>query len=503
MFEGLKKRFTWFETAEAKQATKRHTNHSGHVRFAAAKQNQQASTMFDGGGLSVDETLRSQLEYLRKASRKAGEDNGYLKRYFGLVQTHVVGEKGFTLQMAIKLANGEEDTASNKIIEDAYTDWSQKGTCEVSGKLSRVGLEDLIAKTVAQDGDVIIRHIYDESNPYGYSVQIIEADYLDASLNTVLKNGNRICMGCEVDAFDRPVAYHLLSNHPGDSTWAFGGRKYIRVPADEIDLPFVMWRPGQKRGIPWAHAALLDMHHINEFRGAAQVQARFAASNMAVYERDPDQEAPEDDFNDEGEFLEEFETGGTSTVVPPGYKMRETNFQGPGTDFPDLQKANLRSASSGLEAGYNVIGNDYEGVSYSSLRMEVLEDRDHWKRLQRWMIDDVCNRIFKRWLASSLLRNALPGLNAWDKNRLCQPNFQGRRWMWVDPLKDEQAAGESLKNYTGNPMKILSDKGQDLEQFAQDWETYLDKMEPIMKRANALKEVMAPPPTTKTEEAAN
>jgi lambda family phage portal protein len=487
--------------AETKTETKqkRHSNHRDHVRYAAAQKTDVASSLFNGGTLSPDESLRRDLENLRAASRKAGEDNGYMKRYFGQVQTHVVGETGFKFQSRVKFSDGSFDRKTNKAIEAAFKEWSKKGSCEISGKLSRAALEELIVKTVSQDGDVIIRHIYDSNNKYGYSIQVIESDYLDATLNTVLRNGNQIKMGVEQDGFGRPIAYHLLTNHPGESVWSYNDRKYMRIPADEITLAFPVWRPGQTRGVPWAHAALLDLHHINEYRGSAQVQARRASENMLIYERDPDQEVGEG-YEDEGEILDE--QGSFSTVVPEGYKARESTFNAPATGLPEFQKASLRAASSGMEANYNVIGNDAEGVSFSTLRQGVLEDRDHWKRKQRWMIEEVCEEIFNRWLSVSLLRDAIQGLSASNKTYLCQPYFQGRRWQWVDPLKDEQAAGEAKKNFNGDPIQMLNDKGLDLDETVESWHRYLDAMEPIMLRANKLNGVTDAPPTKNDKKAA-
>lgn len=487
MFEGLKKRFSRNVSTETKQknVSKRHPNHRDHLRFAASKQNDQAMTMFEGGARSVDEKLRGELSNLRKASRKAGEDNGYVKRYYGMVQTHVVGENGFKFQSRIKLPNGKLDKLANATVEAGWKEWCKLGVCEVSGQMSFTAVQELIAKTVAQDGDIIIRHIYDDSNRFGYSVQLLESDYLDETLNTTLKNGNRIVMGVEKNGYGRPVAYHLLTNHPGDSTWSYNGRKYIRVPADEITLPFPMWRPGQTRGVPWAHAALLDFHHVNEYRGTEQVRARAAAENMVVYERDTDQEVGEEFEDAEGEILDELE-GVRSTVVPDGYKMRETNFNGPATNLPEFQKANVRAGSAGLDVSYNTLGNDAESVSFATLRQMVLDDRDHWKRVQRWMVESVLEIINSRWLKSSLLNRALPKLEAWDFTRLNEPGFQGRRWQWVDPYKDEQAAGLALQNFTGDPMKILREKGHDLQELSDNWEMYLDVMGPVMQRAQEI-----------------
>ncbi|MCH2057892.1 MAG: phage portal protein [Thalassotalea sp.] len=444
-------------------------------RYAASKSDRLFKSPI-GFGLSVDETLRRDVERLRAASRSAGEDVGYIKKYFGMVQTHIVGDKGFRLQSQIRDSKGDLDKDANKAVEVAFKEFCRKGFCEISGRMNMIEADQLIAKTVSQDGDMIIRHIDNAPNKFGYAFQLIEADLLDISLYKDLSNGNKIKMGVEQDGFGRHIAYHLLTSHPGEYTWSAGGRRYIRIPADEIILPFPMWRPGQTRGVPWAHAALLDMHDIRGFREATLVSARVGASNMLIYERDPDQPPPEDDENwDNGEFIQELEPG-KSNVVPDGFKARESRFNMPDDSTGDFQKAILRGAASGVDANYNVLANDFEGVSWSTLRQAVIEDREHWKRMQGWYISQIKNVIYERWLRNALLRNQIKGLQAFDLERANNYNFAGRRWQWVDPLKDEQAITESYKNFTVNPMEVLQDKGVDPQELAEGWNNFLELM---------------------------
>ena len=82
------------------------------------------------------------------------------------------------------------------------------------------------------------------------------------------------------------------------------------------------------------------------------------------------------------------------------------------------------------------MGNDYEGVSWSSLRQAILEDREYWKRMQGWFASQVMGPIFERWLQNALLKNAIPDLKPYDLERALNYKFKGRRWQWVDPLKD-------------------------------------------------------------------
>ncbi|ANB27221.1 hypothetical protein A6F57_19780 [Alteromonas stellipolaris] len=462
---------------------KRHKAYA-QQRFAAASSPRIKSNGFFSAGLSVDETLRRDLMRLKAASRAAGEDVGYMKRYFSMVQTHVIGDKGPRLHAEVRDKRGELDKIANQSIEKGFMQWAKLGVCEISGRMDLVAAAQLIAKTVCQDGDIIIRHIDGAPNKFGYAFQLLEADLLDVTLNKDLGNGNRIKMGVEIDKWGRHTAYHLLTNHPGEFTWSSNGKRYMRLTADEVTLPFPMFRPGQTRGVPWAHASLLDFHDIGGYRESSLVASRIAASNMVMYERDPEQEAPEDE--EEGDFIFELDPGGAA-ITPEGYRAKETNFQHHGDSVADFQKAGLKGAFAGVDVNYSTGGNDYEGVSWSSLRQAVLEDREHWKRHQGWFISQVMSVIYKRWLKNALLHGGIENLMPFDLERSVEAfSFKGRRWQWVDPLKDEQAIGAAMENFTCNPMDILNEKGVDIDAMAEGWGTYLSALGPVMEIASKL-----------------
>ncbi|GAB2191771.1 hypothetical protein MAH1_33790 [Sessilibacter sp. MAH1] len=438
-----------------------------HERFAVAR-HERLNKDVRSAGLSVDETLRRDLYRLIMLSRQAGEDNGFVKRYYGMVQSHVVGENGFTLRCKIKNDVGQLDTAANKAVEQAWKAFSKLGVCEISGRMNLVSAQQLIAKTVAQDGDILIRHLPGANNRFGYAFQLFENDILDIQLQKRVSNDTVIKMGVEQNNYGQHIAYHLLTAHPGEYTINYSGRRYVRIPANEMLLPFPIWRTGQSRGVPWAHAALIDTSEIKSMRESILLATSIAAANQTVYERDPEQPPPDEEFNGEGEIIQELVPGGIS-MVPQGFKMSTTSFAMPDGNFGEFQKTGLRGVSSGLEVGYNHLANDYESVNFSSLRASVLEDREHWKRLQTWFIGQVMNPIFEAWLRNALLMDAIPGLDLTDLNRVLNGyEFKGRRWQWVDPLKDEQAVELSLKNGTTSLIRVLEDKGIDPEDFKDE-----------------------------------
>jgi capsid protein len=49
------------------------------------------------------------------------------------------------------------------------------------------------------------------------------------------------------------------------------------------------------------------------------------------------------------------------------------------------------------------------------------------------------------------------------------PEFQGRRWPWVDPLKDVQASVLAINNLLTTRTKVLAEQGGDFTDTATEW----------------------------------
>jgi len=181
---------------------------------------------------SSDAELKPALRVLRNRCRELSRNDEYVRRYLGLLKTNVVGPYGVNVQAKARNVDGSLDVPGNKIVENAWKAWGQRGNCTVDGRLSWVDAQRLFIETLARDGEAIIRFVNGFNNVERFSVEFVEADILDEELNAKASNGNRIRMGVEVDDFGKAVAYHLLAEHPGDYDFANGySRKHTRVPA--------------------------------------------------------------------------------------------------------------------------------------------------------------------------------------------------------------------------------------------------------------------------------
>ncbi|ELB2912182.1 phage portal protein [Vibrio parahaemolyticus] len=446
--------------SEQNNSRKTRKHKPGQTRFALAKQGMKGPR-FGAQALSINEELRRDLNAIKQQSRRAGNDDGYVVRFLSMCETHIVGPEGFSFQSKALTKSGKKDKIAATLIENHFAAWGSKGTCDVTGRYSWQDVQTLFIRTVAEDGEILVRFVEGFPNKYGFALQLLDSAHLDINYNRELKNGNRIRMSVELDEWGRDVAYHVLTNHPGDRCYFYGNTRYERIPASEMLLAYMPYRVGQCRGLPWAHAALLEMHHLYGYREAELTGARVAASKMFAYEPDSDVE-PEDPDEEEPEFIEEVEPG-MGIVVPYGYTLKELNWQHPGGNFGAFMKEGKRGAASGLDVNYNTLANDLEGVNFSSLRQAVLEDRDSWKKKQRWMRQELCDRVFTAWLRMALISGALPKMLFTDFDRLNHYRFQGRRWEWVDPLKDEKANSEAISNMTKSPLQIIRERGEDPE----------------------------------------
>lgn len=418
---------------------------------------------------SADADIHTSLRALRARSRELAINNDYAKKYLSMCVTNIVGPAGIAFQNKAKDTNGNLDKAANDAIEAGFFEWGRKGSPSVCGKLSWLDIQRLVVKTVARDGEVLVRKVIGQGSlKFSFSLQVIEADFLDETHNETAANGNQIRMGIEFDKWGKPVAYHMLTSHPGEYAYGTGykGMARERVPASEIIHVFSTERPGQSRGVPWMHAAMTRLNMLGGYEEAALVGARVGASKMGFFTKTGEGAGAYTGTTSEtGEMLTEAEPG-TFDMLPEGVDFKPWDPSQPAGEFPFFKKAMLMGAASGLNVAYNSLASDLESISYSSIRAGSIEERDNWRILQSWFIEQFCQPVFDEWLDKALIRGALGGAKPLphSKNeKFNAPSWNVRGWQWVDPLKDSIANIDAIKMGLKTRQMVLSEQGFDLE----------------------------------------
>ena len=211
----------------------------------------------------------------------------------------------------------------------------------------------------------------------------------------------------------------------------------------------------------------------------AEVTAsRASAAKFAAYEAQewaPQPETPKEQGlvdasgnpigQDPGEFSQDLAPG-TMEVVPYGYKLSMLDPQHPNAQMPDFLKWGLRSVSTGLGVSYNTLGNDAEGVNYTSLRFFLGVERDHWMEAQDWFETELPEPVRAMWAETQFMLGNLT-VRPNRAEQIHNVHWQPRRWEGADPAKQAATDKQELEIGSTTLTQIAARKGLDLEEIIQ------------------------------------
>lgn len=292
-------------------------------------------------------------------------------------------------------------------------------------------------------------------------IQFIEAEQCATPSTAIPKVLSQWVDGIELDKRGRPVAYHILREHPGD-TFAFT-QEFERVPADLVIHWFRRSRHGQYRGVPECTAGLPIGAQRRRWSLATLTAAETAADFAVLITSKLPLDFTDDDLPSEWETMEL--NRGMMTTLPAGGDAHQMKSEQPGTLYSDFKHELLKEMGRPVGAPYSVVGMDASEHNYSSLRYEREIYHAAMKverNLCRWTVLDP---FFRAWYAMARL---ITGYLADDISSLPQTVPFG--WYWpgfaaIDPMKESAADTERLSNCTTTLQEVLAEYGQDWRIF--------------------------------------
>ncbi len=411
--------------------------------------------------------IRMHQRVLVARAREQTVNNDYAKAFVRMCRQNIVGPKGVMLQAQSRDESGKLDTLANQAIEAAWEKWGHRDSCDVAGRQSWRQLQASAIVSAVRDGEFMFRKIYGaDAGPFGFALQVLDPQRCHPQFDQYdLPDGRFIRAGIEFNQYGRPIAYHFTVAKESDSfyNYSYAGLHYHRIPAEEIIHGFLPEMVGQKRGLPWMATGLFRMKQLNGFENAAIVNARIGASKMGVIQW-KEGRGPEFDDDEQLNFEMSAEPG-EFPVLPEGAELHEWNPQFPSGEFATFNKAMLRGIAAGFGVLYNNLANDLEGVNFSSIRQGTLDEREHWKEMQEWLIESLIQPVFEAWLPRALL-----GGHVTVKGRPLKPEridryavvtWQPRRWAWIDPRADVDASIAAKNQLLLSPGQIIREQGRD------------------------------------------
>ena len=423
--------------------------------------------------LSADAEIRNSLRKLRDRSRELVRNNPYARQAKRTTQINIVGTGMKFQSLVVQQRGGKRDQRVNSIIEEAWGEWTQADSCDCAGKYSFHQFEWLAAGALCESGEAIFRIV---RKPFGNSqvplaLQIIESDLLDEEYDgKTLNKNNEWRNGVEVDEWGRAIRYAILTKHPGDAyylDYSANRKLHIFIPAEDIIHLFLPERPGQNRGVPWFHSVMADMHQLQGYEEAAVIRARAGASIMGFIQNDQGELIGDDVQN--SQRIQSFEPG-TFRYLMPNESVTVPDIDYPSQQYEMFVKNKIRRFATGIGCSFETISKDFSETNYSSSRLSLLEDREHWKFCQKYIIDNFHFRIFKEWLDLAVLSGVIDFPDyASNSKRYCKPRWTPPAQHYVDPLKEIKAYREAEQaGYMTKSQVIAQTNGGDYDDIVSE-----------------------------------
>jgi len=423
--------------------------------------------------LSADAEIRNSLRKLRDRSRELVRNNPYARQAKRTTQINIVGNGMKFQSLVLQQRGGKRDQRVNNIIEEAWGEWTQSDSCDCAGKYSFHQFEWLAAGALCESGEAIFRIV---RKPFGNSevplaLQMIESDLLDEEYDgKTLNKNNEWRNGVEVDEWGRALRYAILTKHPGDAyylDYSANRKLHIFIPAEDIIHLFLPERPGQNRGVPWFHSVMADMHQLQGYEEAAVIRARAGASIMGFIQNDQGELIGDDVENHQR--IQSFEPG-TFRYLMPNESVTVPDIDYPSQQYEMFVKNKIRRFATGIGCSFETISKDFSETNYSSSRLSLLEDREHWKFCQKYIIDNFHYRIFKEWLDLAVLSGVIDFPDyASNSKRYCKPRWTPPAQHYVDPLKEIRAYREAEQaGYMTKSQVIAQTNGGDYDDIVSE-----------------------------------
>ena len=470
----------------------RRTVKSDGKRMFSAAMTSRLTTDWPVSISSADSEILVSAIATRSRLRQLERDDDYMRRMLRLFQNNVIGYQGIQLQMKIrepapalrpqpadpanpnqKVSNKPRfqfDTEANQMVQSAWKEYLKPENATVMRNMSGVNLQRLIVRAWKRDGAIMVRKYRGFNNPFSFAVKPLEIDYLNFwNCGKAPVTGNLIKFGIEFDQYDSPIAYWILSRHPGEVFQNPVDKVYqTRVPAEDIYMIFDVDRANQLMGMPDFCSIATRLNSLHKYEESEAVAARVAACKGGFIKKTLPTEytGPVDA---RGNSLEEMSPGMVE-MGDPGEEWTDIDPKHPMEAYGSFVKGMLRGGSAGAALSYNTVANDLEGVNYSSFKAGRLEDVAQYQYDQQHIVDQLMQPWFEDWLPFALLKGKIKMPMAKADKILSGVSWQPRVWASVEPAKEVQADILEVEAGFATRREKIAERGNNIDDVDEERE---------------------------------
>lgn len=404
------------------------------------------------GSTSADAEIAPNVAKLRNRCRDLVRNDPFASKTIRILVSNVIG-------------SGIHPDLENQNTSNLWDDWAlEPSACDADGCLDFYGIQQLVARTLFESGECLIRFRHTQVKRQGavpLQLQVLEPDYLDSVKFEKLKNGGYIQYGIEYDANGGRVAYWMFKEHPGGHTPMALGMESVRVPAEDVIHVYRKLRPGQARGVPILTPSMMKANDLSEYEEATLVRKAAEACITAVVQTDDgDAAVGTVSTEQDGRRVEELSPG-TVEYLGTGESI---TFNNPPASTGDKEFVNnsRHAIAAGWGVTYEQMTGDLSEVNYSSIRAGMLDFRREVEQTQDLVIIPMfCRIVIRMWARKAELIGKR--IIMAERVRWTKPRFD-----WVDPSEDIKSETDELVTGRKSFSRAARERGITPEQLLDE-----------------------------------
>lgn len=387
---------------------------------------------------------------IRHRARDLERNADYVEAAILAMERNVVGS-------GIRLDCKLEDTELEQKIENLWERWCHAENCDVTGRLCFCEILKMAVRRMMVDGGLLLVATYTGNKNFPLQLQIKEVDELNSGI--LFHGKNQVVGGIEIDASNRPVAYHFTVYDVYGETG-----KTVRIPADRVIYLKRIKRTSQVREVSSFANVLSRLRDLNQFLNAVSVKERMLAC-LAVFVKKVNAALG----LGRNQKVDK-ETGAKKRKLSPGMIMeldagdeiQVVNPSGQASNAKDMVSILLRAVSSAMGLSYEAVSRDMSQSNYSSARQNLIEDRETYKEWQHYLSEHLCRKVYHWWLDSCVMAGGLSipdYFSAPEKYTECRWIAKGMSW--IDPAKEANANRIAMATYQTTLEEVAAEQGKD------------------------------------------
>lgn len=423
---------------------------------AASYTRRNLQSWLPGKGSANADYSAGEQDTVTARSRDAQRNQPLAAAVFSRCKHTIVGT-GLKLQSRIDYANlgisKSEATEKENLIEREWEHFAKHCDAERTSHLNKLGSIAIVSAMAS--GDVFANTPYIERPEceYGLKLQLIESDRVCNPSFDFDTAGLR--RGIELDSIGAPVAYNVMSQHPGDDL--LSEYKWLRVPAFGEQTGqrrflhlFDKERPGQVRGVPFLSPVIESLKGLDRYTDAEITAAVIASYYTVFIYSEMGQAPPPTTGTTENAVLykdDQIALGpGAVANLFPGEKIETANPNRPNASYDPFVRSVYQQigAALGIPADFLTLAFT---SSYSAARAAMLQA---WQLIKYWrslLVEQFYQPLYELWFDEfvALGKIDLPVYDLMTKYYYTRAAWIGPARGAIDENKEVQAAKDRIE----------------------------------------------------------